>query len=436
MAQKTLSRIDDSRSLSEHFVQKIAYIANYGCASSQNDGEIIAGLLVKNGYEVTNDLKKADIFISNTCSVKSVTENKILYELKQIKNKRIIVAGCMAEAEPDKIRKVVPNATLVSTNHVADIINAIREEKDFTGKDVIQKAGLPKIRKNPVVDIVDIESGCSYNCAFCSTKLAKGNTNSYPKEKIIEQIKNARLDGCSEFWITGQDVADYDKRNLPELVKNITDSIRGRYFLRIGMIHPSTIFKNENKIIEMYNNEKVFKFLHLPAQSGSNSVLKKMKRANTVEQFEQIVNNVKNEIKDMTLWTDIIVGHPGETEEDFLQTIDLIKKIEPDVVNISAYALRPGTEAQKMKQIPTDVKKKRTQELAKLVQDISLKKNKKWINWEGDILIDEYNERNKNWVGRNYAYKPVAIKGDYKLGDFVNVRITNALKTCLIGEAL
>lgn len=412
-----------------------AYIANYGCASSQNDGEIIAGLLKRSGIEVTNDLKKADIFISNTCSVKSVTENKILYELKQIKNKRIIVAGCMAESEPKKIKAVVPNATLVSTNHVADIINAIQEEKDFTGKDVIQKAGLPKIRKNPIVDIVDIESGCSYNCAFCSTKLAKGNTTSYPAEKIIEQIKNAKLEGCSEFWITGQDVADYNKRNLPELINSITDSVRGRYFLRIGMIHPATIYNNE-KIIEMYKNDKVFKFLHLPIQSGSNSVLKKMKRANNVEQFEHLVNKIRQEIKDITIWTDIIVGYPGETEEDFQSTLELIKKTEPDVVNVSAYALRPGTDAAKMKQISTEIKKNRTQITSKLAQEISLKKNKKWIGWEGDIIIDEYNEKNKNWIGRNYAYKPVAIKGNYKLGDFVNVKIINALKTCLIGEEI
>ncbi len=418
------------------------YIETYGCSSSRSDSEIMAGLLSEAGHELVDDISASDVIIVNTCIVKQPTEDKMRFRLQQLQEKypkkKLIIAGCMPEAEPKALRKIAENASLVSTNHITNIVDAVESSKgiELTGKNKTAKCDLPKIRKNPLIDVVEICSGCNYACAYCITKLAKGSLFSYPNEKIVSEIENALKQGAREFWLTGQDVAayNYDGVMLPELLNEISN-IEGEFFVRLGMMNPSSVLPVLNDLVEAYKNNHVFRFLHLPVQSGSDEVLKKMNRAYSIKDFKGIIRRFRKAMPEITLWTDVIVGFPEESDEDFENTMGLIKEIKPDFTNISAYGARPGTKAAKMQQIDSNVKKQRTRTVSNIVEKMCLGQNKRWVGWTGNVLIDEYNPAKKNWIGRNYCYKPVAVK-DAKMGQAINVKVIDAEKTCLIGLAL
>lgn len=414
------------------------YIETYGCSNNIVESQIMAGLLTRSGYDIVKSEKLADLVIINTCSVKSVTEQKILHRIRQI-NKKLIITGCMPDAEY-KILKAVTNASLVSTNNITDIAKAVMAEEKGKHIEIIKKIKkeklcLPKIRESNVIEIVPICSGCSSHCTYCSTKLAKGELFSYDEKNIIKEIEKAKAAGYKEFWITSQDCGCYgfDKEtNITELIKKITKNVNGNYFLRIGMMNPEHVKKFTEEIIETYKDEHVFKFLHLPVQSGSNNILKKMGRNYTKEEFVDIIKKFRMGME-INIWTDIIVGFPGESDADFEETLELLKTVHPDFVNVSAYASRPDTRAATMKKIPTEIVKKRTRIISKLVDDMSLEKNKKYIGKTCTIIVDEYNPKKRTFVGRNISYKPVVVK-NVKIGDIVKVKIISAEKTHLVGE--
>jgi len=204
-------------------------------------------------------------------------------------------------------------------------------------------------------------------------------------------------------------------------------NIKGDFKIRLGMINPNFALKYLDRLIKVYKNEKMFKFLHVPVQSGNNRILKLMRRKYTVEDYKKIVSRFKKEIPDITVSTDIICGFPSETEEEFLDSFNLIKETKPDILNINMFWPRPKTEAAKMKQIPSWKIKERTRKLTKLFHRIALEQNKKWIEWNGEIIIDGYGKNNTS-VGRNYAYKQVVLKGKYKFGEKVKVEISKATK--------
>jgi len=411
----------------------------------------MAGNLEKSGFSIVNKEDDADIIIVNTCSVKGTTENKIMHQLAEIQkiypDKKLIVSGCLPEAELDRVRKVAPNSPIVGTNHISKISVAADfalqdEQVVFIGKTKEEKVNVPKIRANSVIDIVPISSGCLSYCTFCSTKLAKGDLFSFGKESIVNEIRSAKIgSGAKEFWLTSQDCGCYgfeNGSNVARLIKSIITNVSGVYFLRLGMSNPQHLKRFLPDLIEAYRNEHVFKFLHVPVQSGSNSILRKMSRGHTVEDYKNIVAAFRREIPEITIWTDIIVGFPGETEDDFYSSVELIKETTPDFVNISSYSPRPGTKSARMKQVTTEVKKERTRILSGIVKNIYLENNKRWVGWSGQIIIDEFNAAKNTFVGRNYAYKPVVVKGgfeDLELGQIVDVVVTDFTSTYLVAGA-
>ena len=205
--------------------------------------------------------------------------------------------------------------------------------------------------------------------------------------------------------------------------------------IRLGMGNPDYLPDYLDDLIEVYKDPRMFKFLHLPVQSGSNSVLKKMKRNYNVETFIEIVKKFRKVHPNITLSTDIICGYPDETDDEFQETIDLIKKIRPDVLNISRFWPRPGTIAAKKKQLPSHIIKQRSVALTKLFGEISTENNKKWLNWQGKILINEIG-KNNSFVGRNYAYKPVIVKDNLNIGDEIEVSIVKTTKHDLRAEII
>jgi len=424
------------------------YIETYGCSENINESEIMAGLLERAGFEIVNNEEYADLIIVNTCYVKKPTEDRIIFRLKQIKEmypeKKLIVGGCMPEGIYNKLCNIVPHASLVSTHHITDIASVV--EKTMKGKRIELigesrkiKLCLPKIRKNELINIVPISSGCNSNCSYCCVRIAKGNLFSYPKNMIIKEISNAVRNDCKEIWITSQDNASYGmdegKEKLPDLINSISN-INGQFFVRIGMMNPRNVLPILEDLIESYKNEKIYKFLHLPLQAGDNDVLKSMNRGYTIEEFENIVKGFRKELR-IQLWTDIIVGYPTETEEQFNKTLEFIKKIRPDWVNVSKYSHRPDTKASKLKLLNTKLIDKRSKIFSDETRKISFEVKQKWVGWKGNVLISERGKNKNQWFGRNSSYKPIIVESsDNILGRIKRVNIERVSPSCLFGKII
>jgi len=415
------------------------FVEAYGCSASFADSEMISGLIVNDGHTLATSPSESDLNLIVTCSVKDTTANKMMYRIKSLKTKPLIVAGCLAKAEQNNVEKFVENASLLGPNSLGktlDVINStLMGKKQIALEDSdLSKVGLPKVRLNSAVGIVEIASGCMSECTFCQTKLAKGDLSSYRLGDIVRQVQTEIKEGCKEVWLTSTDNGCYGfdiGTDLPTLV-NAVSEIPKDFMIRVGMMNPMYMSRIKQNLIESYDNEKVFKFLHIPVQSGSDKVLNDMKRGHTSETFREIVKKTKERFENFTISTDIIVGFPSETEEDFQKTIALLDETKPDVVNLSKYSARPGTDAAELKQIDAAEIKRRSKVIFDQINKISLKSNEKWIGWKGKVLFDENTE--EGIKGRNYAYKPISIEEEVNIGQSHIVEITKATRKRLIGK--
>ncbi|MBN1924040.1 MAG: tRNA (N(6)-L-threonylcarbamoyladenosine(37)-C(2))-methylthiotransferase [Nanoarchaeota archaeon] len=410
---------------------KNLFIKTYGCAQNQADSIIMQNLLLNKGCSFTSDEKQADIIIVNTCTVKEPTQSKILKYLHKWKDKRLIITGCLVTTNLKLLRNKF-KAPLLGCDNVFDIVGvvsgAIRESiKPLKNS----KINITLIQKNEVIEIVPVCSGCLGECTYCATRFARGELNSYPLKEVINHVRKALKRGVKEFWITAQDTGAYglDKdSSIIELLEQIL-SIKGSFKIRLGMMNPQFADKYKKQLINLLNNPKMFKFVHLPVQSGSDKVLKLMKRKYSSKDYINLIDYLKNEIIGLTLATDIIVGFPGETSKDFNSTIHLVKKVKPDIINISRYWKRKGTTASLMKkQVSVEDVKKRVEELKKLHKEISYNINKEFLGRRFEVLIDEEGR------GRTDSYKLVKMKG--RLGEIVTAEITGFSSCSLIGKEL
>ena len=415
------------------------FVEAYGCSASFADSEMISGLIVNGGHTLATDSSESDLNLIVTCSVKDTTANKMMHRIKSLKTKPLIVAGCLPKAEKSNVEKFSENASLLGPNSLGktlDVINSTllgRKQIALEDSD-LSKVGLPKVRLNPTVGIVEIASGCMSECTFCQTKLSKGDLSSYRLGDIVRQVQTEIKEGCKEVWLTSTDNGCYGLdigTDLPTLV-NAVSEIQEDFMIRVGMMNPMYMPRIKQKLIESYDNDKVFKFLHLPVQSGSDKVLNDMKRGHTSETFREIVKRTKDRFENFTISTDIIVGFPSETEEDFQKTLTLLDETKPDVVNLSKYSARPGTDAAELKQIDAVEIKRRSKIIFEQINKISLESNKKWIGWKGKVLFDENTE--EGIKGRNYAYKPIAVQEKVSIGDSHVVEIIDATRKRLIGK--
>lgn len=426
------------------------YIENYGCAANQSNSEIIKGILASRGFNIVDNEKFADVVIINTCIVKGPTVKRMEERIKKFSLRKLIVVGCMPEIYSKRIKKLAPKASIVSVHHIKEIAKAVKEilerkQVELIGKSKEIKLCLPKIPQNKNIGIAQIAQGCVHNCAYCIVKLVKGPLFSYPCELVVKDVGQMLKQGSREIWLTSQDNACYGldkgKAELPKLLQEIfkLKGKKAKFFVRLGMMHPSSLLPIVDEIIECYKSEKMFKFLHLPVQSGSDRILKLMNRNYRVKDFLFIVNKFYKTFPELTLTTDIIVGFPGETREDFKKTLTLIRKIKPDIINISRFWPMLGTTASIMKkQIDETEKKRRAIELMKLHNKISLEKNKKLIGGEFNVFVNSkgFEGFRNSWLARNENYKRVVVKVSEKenlLGKFINTKIIDATSHHLIG---
>ncbi len=424
------------------------YLDTVGCSLNFADSEQMAGLLKQAQFEIVNHPEEADIIIFNTCTVKSPTETAFFKKLNETKErypyKIIIIAGCIAQTDPLKLK----GYSLVGTKQIQNIVEVVEEALNDNIIQMLETSevpplNLPRIKKNSTISIIPISRGCLGACSFCKTKSARGNLISYPISEIKKEAQTAILNGAKELWLTSQDTGCYGfdlKTNLPDLIKELL-KITDEFKIRIGMMNPDHLLKIKDELLPLFNDHKLFQFLHIPLQSGSDGVLKKMNRNYNVQDYFNLITEIKNEFPLMTIGTDIIVGFPGETEEQYWETLNLIKKTSPDIVNISRFWPRTKTPAAKMKQLPGEVIKHRSRILTDICQNIFRMQNERWLGWEGEIIIDEIDETNKEnvhqqYIGRNVAYKKIIVDGNHKLGQKLKVRIIKTATFDLKGEII
>ena len=423
-------------------------VESYGCSTNLADGEVLAGCLSQAGFDLAQSIPEADVVVYNCCAVKGPTENRMIELLKRVpREKKVVVAGCLPLTSFDRLQRDVRFDAAVGPAAGLGIVDVVK--RVLAGEKVVALEGalcakpvlsLPRLTKNPVVSLVPVGYGCLGSCAYCCVVFARGRLRSYSIEEIVEKVKCDLASGSGEFWFTSQDMACYGRdvgTNLAALLRSVC-AIPGDFWIRVGMMTPNFALDMLNELVEAFRCEKVFKFLHLPVQSGDDEVLKRMRRCYTVQDFRKVVSAFRAAFPEVTLATDVICGFPGETKNAFDNTLRLISEVKPDIVNVSKFFGRPGTAAAEMTNVVEQAEiKRRSTEAAKLAKEISLDRNQRWTKWTGEILVDEKGKVPGSWIGRNFAYKPVIVKSTSALlGKTLKVNVAKAFPTYLEGTVV
>ncbi|UCG70548.1 MAG: tRNA (N(6)-L-threonylcarbamoyladenosine(37)-C(2))-methylthiotransferase [Thermoplasmata archaeon] len=407
---------------------------------NQGEAKILESILKEKGHSIVGDLEDSDVLVLVTCTVIETTELRMLKRLEEFTktDKSIVVAGCMASAQKEKILAKSPNAIILSPQHLSDIEQiAFRLSKGYA--QVSRKKTETETETKMKADaIIPIASGCLGSCTYCITRIARGKLRSCPPEFLIESMKEALTEGYREIRLSAQDTAAYGadiEFNLPNLLKKI-EELDGNFRVRVGMMNPENVLPILPEIIDGYKDSRIYKFLHLPVQSGSESVLNRMGRKYTIDEFFKVIENFRKAFPEITISTDIIVGFPGEDEEDFRESVNLLKKLKPNILNITRFSPRPKTEAMNMDdKVPSRIAKERSRELTNIHADISRDINKRFVGNLESILITEHG-KNGTMMGRTNSYMPVVVEDEVQICDFVDVKITEARDIYLKGKVL
>ena len=438
--------------------QKKYLIRTYGCQMNEHDSEKISWILDGMGYKLTDDQEETDLIIYNTCLVRENAELKVygkLGELKDLKrrNPNLVIAVCGCMMQKEEVRKVITTKyrhvdIIFGTNNIHKLPQLINNNLQ-TGKTIVDIVednreiveNIDANRKYSYKAYVNIMYGCNNFCTYCIVPYTRGREKSREPENIIKEIENLAKTGCKEITLLGQNVNSYGKTlnyeySFSDLLTDI-NKIDGIERIRFMTSHPKDL---SNDLIKSYVElNKLCKHLHLPVQSGSNKILKLMNRKYTREDYLNIIYKIKDAIPNISLTTDIIVGFPGETEEDFNETLELVKKVKYDSAFTYLYSVREGTIAAKMdNQVDDKVKHDRFQRLLDTLNSISLEENKKLIGETVEILVEDISKNNEDILtGRTGTFKLVHFKGDKSLiGSLVKVKIDNVKTFTLEGSLL
>lgn len=406
------------------------HIKTYGCKLNQADSELMRGLLLKEFEEASE--KEADFVVLNTCAVVEKTERKVKRKMEELKKegKKIIVGGCLPLANISACRGA--DGLLGPTNilKINIVAKKVMEEKKprFLSVKTFDKAKYSDLKKvkleNSVSAIVSVAEGCLGNCTYCATKIARKDLKSYGVENIVCEVKRHLEKGFKEIQLTSQDMAVYGldrgKMELPLLLERIA-KIEGDFRVKVGMMNPGLALKMIDELLPSFQSEKIYKFFHLPLQSGDDVLLKEMNRGYTSSDFIETVGKIRKRYKDALIATDIIVGHPKEDEEAFKNTIKVLKKVKPEVTHIFRYSKRVGSKDYALKDWPDRIKKDRSRILTRFVANQNLKIAKKYLGKKLDVLV-VLNKGRSRFSRTNCAKAVVLEKG--RLGEFKKVKIT------------
>jgi MiaB-like tRNA modifying enzyme len=369
--------------------------------------------------------------------------------LKRVpRSKKLVVAGCLPLINLERLSSEVRFDGAVGPavgEKIVDVLGRVlRGEKvvatilDVCGMPALS---LPRAQFSPVVSIVPISYGCLGSCAYCCVVFARGSLRSYGVREVVERVRGDVAAGLREFWFTSQDTACYGRdigTDLAELL-NAVGGVEEDFRVRVGMMTPNAAVDILKDLIGAFQNERIFKFAHLPVQSGDDEVLKRMRRFHSANDFRRVVDSFRDSFPDVTLATDVICGFPGESDEAFERTLTLIEEVKPDVVNVSKFFPRPGTAAAGMQRDFVSVPeiKLRSRRAGALARKVAFERNLRWVGWSGEVLFDEAGKVSGSWVGRNFAYKPVAMKSvERLLGQTRRVEVVKAFPTYLEGKVV
>ncbi len=432
-------------------------ILTFGCQLNENDSEKIAGMLEEMGYIKIDDYKSADLVVFNTCCVRENAEEKLfgkIGEIKKIKENRevlLAIGGCMMQEEKmlKKIKTSYPFVNVIFGTHTLqnlpeDIYKAVSKNQKV--KDVIDIDGeiyedLPIKRESNFKASVTIMYGCNNFCSYCIVPYVRGRERSRKPEKILEEIKDLAKKGYKEITLLGQNVNSY-KGN--EKIKNFADLLDEVCKIdgieKVDFISPHPKDFTDDVIDVIAKNEKISRIIHLPLQSGNTKVLKEMNRKYTKEQFLELAQKMKSKINGLVLSTDIIVGFPGETDEEFEDTLDVVRKINFEQIFMFIYSKRDGTVAAKRDdQVPEEIKHKRFDKLKELYESKVDENNERYIGTIQKVLIEGESKNNENtYTARTNTNKVVIFDKTQKhnIGDIVDLKITESHKWYLKGEIL
>jgi tRNA-2-methylthio-N6-dimethylallyladenosine synthase len=438
--------------------ERYYYIITYGCQMNVHDSEKMAGMLEEMGYHQTDDINYADIILLNTCIIRENAELKVfgkLGELKKLKrkNKNLIIGigGCMMQVKEvvDVIKAKYPQVDLIFGTHnilrLPELINRFLKERKRVIEIWNKEKGLipetPFKRDNDLKAWVTIIQGCNNFCTYCIVPYVRGRERSRPINCIKDEVKGLVNNGIKEITLLGQNVNSYGNDldiniDFADLLNKL-NKINGLYRIRYMTSHPKDF--TQKLINEISKSDKVCEHFHLPVQSGSNSVLKRMNRGYTREKYLDLINNIKEKVPESSITTDFIVGFPGETDDDFNETLNLVREVEFDMAFTFIYSPRTGTPAAKMKdQISEDIKKDRLKRLIKLQNEISLKKNKLFEGKIVEVLVEGESSKNSEmYMGRTRGNKLILFpREDGIIGSLINVRIKEVHSWTLYGEIL
>jgi threonylcarbamoyladenosine tRNA methylthiotransferase CDKAL1 len=407
------------------------FVEAHGCTQNYGEARLMTEALLGRGHTMTPSEAEADAHVLVTCTVVETTERAMVRRMGELAayHKPLVVAGCMAAAQRERVLATVPRAKLLPPRkwpQIVDLLGAGTACGDRAAELESDSFGWRDA-------IVPVAQGCAGRCTYCITRVARGRVSSYPIDAIVAQVRRHVDRGVREIKLTGQDTAAYGRdngSNLADLLDAIHD-IPGTFRVRVGMADPLTVYPIVDDLIRAFRSPKVFSFLHLPVQSGSDAILEAMKREYTVEQFEEVVSGFHGAFPDLTLSTDAIVGFPGETDADFESTLRLVERTRPEIVNVTRFSARAGTPAATM---PGRVvgwrTKERSRRLTRLRFEIAQKANERFVGRETVALVTEPGKAGTT-IARTPEYRQVILPGSVPIGEFVRVRIDAARPTDL-----
>ncbi len=433
------------------------FIDTLGCQMNKYDTERILGMLSHFDYVEINDENEADLLIVNTCAIRQLSADKTYSRLgnwgrikkeRKLKGKstKIVIAGCVAQLEGQELLKKFPYLDLViGPQNIYELPNLLKEieEKRICAtneKNIVEERNYNIKREKTVNAWLSIMEGCNNFCSYCVVPYTRGRERSRSVEAIIKEAKEILSKGYKEITLLGQNVDSYGKNlegkpNFATLLKEL-DKLEGNFRIRFTSSYPTDI---TDEVIEtVKNSKKICECFHIPMQSGNNRILKAMNRRYNVNQYKEIVDKIRKNIKDVTITSDFIAGFPGETEEEFLDTIKAIDELGLDYSNTAAYSPRPMTKAGKMTDlfIDEETKKRRLQILNDKVKTAHLESNEKYIGRTLEILIDGIKEGIYQGRTRNNKVVHLTDNKNYKIGQFINVKIERVSTWCCFAKSI
>lgn len=399
---------------------------NYG------EGEQLSKKMAALGHVRVDSVDDADIVILNTCTVVETTEKNMIRRMGDLKRKgkEVIVTGCMAKVQPKRAMIRLPDSVILPPDRYSEFDEIVSERYGCGEPSAASSYGISAI--------LPIAQGCLGNCSYCITRFARGHLKSYDEDDLVKEFNRMIDEGAKEVLITAQDTASYGRdtdTDLPALMKKMLER-EGDYRVRIGMMNPNNLEPILDGLMDVMEDRRVYRFLHIPVQSGSDSVLKNMRRRYTAESFLALVDRMRSRYPEISISTDMITGFPGETDEDHRMSVELLRRLHADTVNITRFSVRPGTDAAKMDgQIQGNVSKERSTELTETKMDVEYNVNKGMVGKRYRVLVTEKGKPG-TVITRTENYRPVGIEQDIPLGTFLDVEVTDCASTYVTGRII